>query len=72
MNYYTDDPVRDAERWIEAQERRLELLPKCCCCCEPIQAEEAICVNDEWYCSECELDAWDAVRASFLRAVDFE
>lgn len=69
MLFYSNDPIRDAENWIAAQERKLELLPKCCCCGEPIQTEEAICVNDEWYCEECELDAWEVVRDHYLTLV---
>lgn len=70
--FYSDDPVRDAENWIAAQERRLELLPKCESCGQPIQQEKAVCVNDCFYCKECELDAWPEIRKNYLEAVSEE
>lgn len=69
---WTDDPVRDAERWMEAQDLRLELLPKCCGCGQPIQQEDAVCVDGYWYCEECELDAWPEIRKHYLERVDHE
>lgn len=41
-SFYSDDPVRDAERYIAEQENRLELLPKCTSCGQPIQQEKAV------------------------------
>ena len=71
-SFYSDDPVRDAENWIAAQESKMELLPKCCCCKEPIQQEKAVCVGGYYYCKDCELDAWDEVRENYLEAVTEE
>ena len=70
--FYSDDPVRDAERWIAEQERRLELLPKCASCGQPIQTEEAVCVDGAFYCEECELDAWEEVRENYLESIEVE
>ncbi len=51
--YFTDDPVRDAERYMADQERELQKLPRCCECDEPIQTEECYEINDELICPEC-------------------
>ena len=72
MMMWSDDPIRDADRWMKEQENRLALLPHCCCCGEPIVQEKAICIDGDWYCIECELDAWDAIRDNFLERVETE
>lgn len=51
--YYTDDPVKDFERWDREQERALERLPVCECCGEHIQQEDAVRIGGDWYCDEC-------------------
>lgn len=71
-SFYSDDPVRDAERYIAEQENRLELLPKCTGCGQPIQQEKAVCINDCFYCEDCELDAWPEIRKNYLEAVSEE
>ena len=52
--FYSDDPVRDAERWIEAQERELARCPVCTRCGEHICQDETV-YDDcgEPYCQEC-------------------
>ena len=34
MSRITDDPIRDAERWIEEQDKKLETAPRCDYCGE--------------------------------------
>lgn len=51
--FYTDDPVRDAERHTARQEAELDKLPRCCECDEPIQTEHCFEVNDELICPKC-------------------
>lgn len=51
--FYTDDPVRDADRWVDAQEKELEKLPKCSECDEPIQEDCCYEFNDELICETC-------------------
>lgn len=53
MLFYSDDPVRDAERWIEEQERRKARLPICARCGEPIQDENLWDIDGNLYCPEC-------------------
>lgn len=53
MCYRTDDPVRDAERYIDEQEKALEKLPKCSCCKHHIQDDYLYEINDELICEEC-------------------
>lgn len=51
--YYSDDPVRDFERYSAQQERELARLPKCGYCCEPIQEHFCFEINDELICVHC-------------------
>lgn len=55
--YMSDDPVRDAERYITAQDIRLARRPKCHCCDRHIQDDEALHytagILDFWLCLEC-------------------
>lgn len=51
--FYSDDPIRDAERYEAEQERRLSELPVCCYCGEPIQDDHYYLINGEEYCEEC-------------------
>ena len=58
---YTDDPVRDAERHAEEQDRQLDRYPKCAHCGEPIQDERLFDINGELYhveCAEDEFKKW--------------
>lgn len=70
--FYTNDPLADFDRWQRAQELRLELLPKCVCCKEPIQQDTAIYIDGDWFCEECELDAWDEVKKHYMAKVEYE
>lgn len=55
--YRSDNPVLDAERYMEAQDIRLARRPKCDCCGEHIQEESALHYAtgkiDIWLCQEC-------------------
>lgn len=50
---YTDDPLRDFERWDAERERRLAQLPTCADCGEHIQEETAYYINGDWICRNC-------------------
>ena len=56
MCFRTENPERDFDRWDAEQAIQLEMLPECCCCNEPIQQEDAVCINDEWFCDSCLAD----------------
>lgn len=51
--YYTDDPVRDAERHDADADAAMERLPKCSECGHSITDDMAFYINDEWICDEC-------------------
>lgn len=55
--YRSDDPARDAERYMMAQDIRLARRPKCDCCGEHIQDDSALhyvtSEVDIWICLEC-------------------
>lgn len=50
---WTGDPLKDFDRWDAKQQRKLDRLPKCACCCEPIQQEDAVCIEGKYYCDDC-------------------
>lgn len=50
---YTDDPIRDAERYEAEQEAAIELLPVCCECGERITDDFCFQINDEILCETC-------------------
>lgn len=52
---WTDDPVRDYERYDAQQENWLKKRPKCAWCGEHIQEESAVYFRnkDEWMCDSC-------------------
>lgn len=51
--FFTDDPVRDYDRYQEEQDKQLQKLPRCSECDNPIQTEECYEFNDELICPEC-------------------
>ena len=55
--YRSDDPVRDAERYMMAQDIRLARRPKCDCCDKHIQDDSALhyvtSKVDVWICLGC-------------------
>ena len=53
MFFYSNDPMKDLDRYEMAQERELRKLPKCAICNEPIQDEHFYLINDEPICPEC-------------------
>lgn len=50
---WTDDPIRDWENKCRADEKWLKSRPVCAECGEPIQQDDAVCINGEWYCDDC-------------------
>jgi len=58
--------------WAEhdaEQEEKLEALPVCNVCGHPIQQEKAVCIEGDWYCEECEDEAWERLRKEYLEDV---
>lgn len=55
MNAYvmTDDPLHDF--FVDDREKQewLNGRPVCAACGEPIQQEDAVYLNGEWYCDDC-------------------
>ena len=51
--FFTDDPIRDYDRYQEEQDKQLQKLPRCSECDNPIQTEECYEFNDELICPEC-------------------
>ncbi len=51
--YYTDDPIRDYERYSADQERWLKRRPVCRKCGHHIQESEAYYTDKGWICEHC-------------------
>ena len=51
--YYTDDPVKDAERYAADRDEELEQLPVCDYCGEHIQDEFCYKIDDDILCRKC-------------------
>lgn len=52
---WTDDPVRDADRYFEEQDRQKALNdgPVCCECGNPIEEDFYYRIVDDVYCDAC-------------------
>jgi formylmethanofuran dehydrogenase subunit E len=53
MSFYSDDPVRDAERYDRYQARRERQYPCCDCCGYRIAEGNYYDINGEIMCLEC-------------------
>ena len=51
--FFTDDPVKDYDRYAEEQDKQLQKLPKCSICDEHIQDEKLCDIDGTIYCMEC-------------------
>lgn len=51
--FYSDNPGRDADRYIAHQEALLESRPVCDCCGEHIQDDYYYRIGTEIWCQEC-------------------
>ena len=64
--YMSDDPARDAERYMEAQDILLERRPKCHNCGKHIQDNEALHYTSKefelWLCPECVEDKMEYIE----------
>lgn len=54
--FYSDDPVRDAERHIAQQDEKLSHYPKCSHCGYEIQDEKLFDLDGELYHIKCAKD----------------
>lgn len=53
MSYRTDDPISDFLTYDAERQKELDMLPRCCECCEPIQDEHCYEINGEYICPDC-------------------
>ena len=51
--YFTNNPLRDFERYEAEQEENAQKLPLCEICGERIHDEYGYCVDGYWYHEEC-------------------
>lgn len=52
------------------ERERLDRLPLCECCNQPIQQEKAVYYNDQWFCEDCEDEAWALIRDDYLESTE--
>jgi formylmethanofuran dehydrogenase subunit E len=64
--FYTDDPVRDADRYFAEQEQKQSRLPECAECGDKIVDDYCFEVNDEPVCSECMYDNHRKLTENFM------
>jgi formylmethanofuran dehydrogenase subunit E len=50
---WTDDPIADFNRHDAEQQKHLNRLPVCYGCGEPIQQDDAVCIEGFWFCDDC-------------------
>lgn len=67
---FTDNPLADYYQHEIEQEKMLERLPRCTVCDEPIQQEKAVYYFSQWFCKECEQNAWKEIRKEYLECVE--
>lgn len=51
------------------QAERMARLPRCKCCGYKVQQEEAVCIEGDFYCEDCEDEAWERIRKDYLEDV---
>ncbi len=51
--YYSDEPLKDFDRYDADQQAKLDKLPKCSDCGKSIQDEHFYLINDEAICQNC-------------------
>ena len=61
--YFTDDPVKDHDRYQEEKDNQLQKLPKCSICDNHIQNDYLYEINDELICEKC-------LKENFRKSVD--
>lgn len=49
----TDDPLRDLDRWLDEQDRKEAMLPRCSECGKPIYDDYYFEIDDKIYCQKC-------------------
>lgn len=65
--YYSDDPVRDFERYDAYLARREAMLPVCEKCGESIRDYKYFEIDNEILCSDCVDDLYGRSTEDFLR-----
>lgn len=53
---WTDDPIRDYDRYCAEQEKQLDRLPVCSECDCPITDDFCYYINGEYICEQCMSD----------------
>ena len=51
--YLSDDPIRDAERWLDDEMEYCMRLPACRSCREQLRTERSYLIDGELYCACC-------------------
>lgn len=66
MRFYTDDPLRDYDRYCMEQEKLRMLLPECVDCGEKIEDDTCYLINDDPICVKC-MEHYQVSTSSLVR-----
>ena len=64
MFYYTDDPLRDFDRWDAEQQSMLDKLPRCVDCGKAIKDDDLYDIGGDLFCEDCMIK-------NFRRSTDY-
>ena len=63
---WTNDPVKDYDRYCAWEEKQEQRLPKCCCCDHRIGDDFLYYIEDDIYCEECMKDEFRRLTEDFM------
>lgn len=66
MSLWTDNPIRDYDRYCAEQEREMEKYPVCCCCDKSITDDFLFYIEGDIYCEECMKDEFRRPTDDFI------
>lgn len=65
--YYSDNPVRDYDRFDAEQERAMQKYPECACCGKRITDDFLFYIEGDIYCEECMEDEFRRPVDDFIK-----
>lgn len=65
--FYSDNPIRDYDRYCEEQEREMEKYPECAVCGKRITDDFLYHINGDIYCLECMEDEFRRPTDDFIK-----
>lgn len=66
MNYRTDDPIADFDRYDAEQERQLKKFPQCDCCGKHITDDYFYNIDGTYICETCLTDDYRVKTEDYM------